>query len=344
MADLLQRVIPLQVQPKIVRIHSNEGESQPALILGRTVSRVAAPPKFDNWLAHGWGIQVDTPTQLFKLISRIALLEQGRTYAWRGQNDASWDLSPSLFREIRDQGGMATEERVRKSEMEILEAARTWGLGRDLGSSATDMHMLAVLQHHGVPTRLVDVTANPMTALWFATEEHKPDGKGIVRRSPGVLFAVDVTATVWYETFQHREDQTHAHLRNPLTAGFENALERSAKTREMFRAFPALPDDRMRAQEGFFLGSAVPKRHKAPGVLGINPLGPAPGSEKLEKLLATEKGPGRPDSLPFCAIVIPAAVKDAIRNPLKRTYNRRRRVLFPDVDGFRDALLRNQLD
>lgn len=64
----------------------------------------------------------------------------------------------------------------------------------------------------------------------------------------------------------------------------------------------------------------------------------------LDKLLFKEKGRGRPANLPFCAIVVPAAVKDKIRDPLKRTYNRRRRVLFPDVDGFREALARDQLD
>lgn len=67
-------------------------------------------------------------------------------------------------------------------------------------------------------------------------------------------------------------------------------------------------------------------------------------SRKLGRLLSTEKGPGRPASLPFRAIVIPAGVKDKIRDPLKRTYNRRRRVLFPDVDGFREGLARRQLD
>jgi len=51
------------------------------------------PPAFDSWLSHGWGIQVDTPHQLFRIISHIALLAQERTYAWRGQNDSSWDLS-----------------------------------------------------------------------------------------------------------------------------------------------------------------------------------------------------------------------------------------------------------
>jgi hypothetical protein len=100
----------------------------------------------------------------------------------------------------------------------------------------------------------------------------------------------------------------------------------------------------MKAQEGFFLGSTVPKRHKAPGVFGLNPLGPAPGADKLQKLLTNATGPGRPVNLPFCAIVIPAAVKDNLKDPLKRTYNRRRRVLFPDVDGFREAFIRGQLD
>ncbi|MFI5590135.1 FRG domain-containing protein [Amycolatopsis sp. NPDC051758] len=141
------------------------------------------PPAFDDWLSHEWGLEVKTPHQLFRIISHIALLGQDRTYAWRGQNDASWDLSASLFREIRNKGGEVTEERVRARELEILEEARRWGLGRDLGSSATDMHMLAVLQHHGVPTRLLDVTANPMTALWLRP---KSMHLGKTARSAGV--------------------------------------------------------------------------------------------------------------------------------------------------------------
>jgi hypothetical protein len=303
------------------------------------------PPVFDDWLSHGWGLEVRSPHQLFKIISHIALLGQERTYAWRGQNDASWDLSASLFREIRNKGDEVTEERVRARELQILEEARRWGLGRDLGSSATDMHMLAVLQHHGVPTRLLDVTANPMTALWFATEEHAPGKDGKVRRSPGVLFSIDVTDTTWYETFSHGpQTQTWAKMSDPLGGPYEVALNKSETDGSFFRAFPALPDERMKAQEGFFVGSAVPEQHKAPGVMGFNPVGSAPGPDRLAKLLTEERGRGRPTSLSFCAIVVPAAVKDKIRDPLKRTYNRRRRVLFPDVDGFREGLLRGQLD
>ncbi|GAB3470013.1 FRG domain-containing protein [Kineococcus endophyticus] len=117
-----------------------------------------------DWEAHGWGIRISTPEELFRLISHIALLSSDRTYAWRGQNDAAWPLTSSLIRQV-EASGEVTEETLRARELKILEEARRWGLGRDLGASATDMHMLAVLQHHGVPTRLLDVTANPMTAL-----------------------------------------------------------------------------------------------------------------------------------------------------------------------------------
>lgn len=300
-------------------------------------------PEVEDWLAHGWGIQVDTPNQLLRLIGHIALLAQGR-YAWRGQSDSTFDFSSSLYRKLAKTGEEVTEESIRREELKILADARRWGLGRDLGPSATDLHLLAMLQHHGVPTRLIDVTSNPMTALWFAAEEHRPDESGSVKQSPAVLFAIDVTGTAWYETFQHTESQTWDHAKSPLAAAYEHALNLSATKSAMFRAFPALPDDRMKAQEGYFLGSAVPKRHKAAGVRGLNPTGTKPGDEKLEKLLKTETGPGRPVNLPFCAIVIPSSVVEKLRDPLRRTYNRRRRTLFPDVDGFREAYLRGNLD
>lgn len=235
---------------------------------------------------------------------------------------------------------------MRTAEAAILLEARRWGLGRDLGLSATDMHMLAVLQHHGVPTRLFDATANPMTALYFAIQDGELDEKGRVPKTDGVVFAVDVTDSDWYETFQHTGDRTYDEVGRPLTAPWETALNVSAEKGSFFRAFPALPDERMKAQEGFFLGSVVPTTHTADGVRGINLTSRTPlGSGRLRKLLDLEnRGRGRPAKVPFIAIVIPADVKAKVRNPLKRTYNRRPRVMFPDVDGFRDALMRSQLD
>lgn len=299
-----------------------------------------------DWTADGWGIRVSSPHELLRLLSHIALLEQSRIYAWRGQRDATWRFDSSLYRKLLKRDGSVTEESMRTEESLIVEEARKWGLGRDLGVSATDMHMLAVLQHHGVPTRLFDVTANPMTALWFAIQDAASDPNKNAAKTDGVVFAIDVTDSPWYETFQHAEPKTYADSEVPLTAPWERALSSSKTTDTFFRAFPALPDERMKAQEGFFLGTVVPEEHVAPGVLGINPLAArAPGNARLRKLLQMERrGRGRPARVPFIAIVIPPEVKAKVRAPLKRTFNRRPRVMFPDVDGFRVALERDQLD
>ncbi len=304
-------------------------------------SRFVAAQDFTDWVSHGWGIEVKTPQQVLDLISHIALLAQGRTYAWRGQNDAGYQLSSSLYRSLEESGESVTEKAMREEEVNILDEARRWGLGRDLGTSATDAHLLAILQHHGVPTRLLDVTSNPMTALWFAAEEQLTD-EG--RETSGVMFAIDVGDTDWFQSFQHHGDQSWNKIGNPLSAVFETALETSGKSDSMFRVFPALPDERMKAQEGYFLGSAFPKKQKVPGVIGFSPTGAAPGAAKLEKLLNPDRGRGRPANLPFCAIVIPPEVKKKLRDPLRRTYNRRRRVLFPDVDGFKEAFLKGRLE
>ncbi|MFD9894752.1 hypothetical protein ACFWY9_35865 [Amycolatopsis sp. NPDC059027] len=102
-------------------------------------------------------------------------------------------------------------------------------------------------------------------------------------------------------------------------------MAKSASEKSIFRVFSAFPDERMKAQQRFFLGSAVPARTQAPGVLGIHLAATPPGVACLKKLLTS----GRAVTVPFCAIVIPAHVK---------------RKLSPDVDGFREALIRNQLD
>lgn len=222
---------------------------------------------------------------------------------------------------------------MRAAEVHILERARAYGLGRELGLSNTDANLLASLQHHGIPTRLFDVTSNPMTALWFATEQ-----PSVANRSSGVLFAVDVTDMEPTTTVNYGRP-TYGSAADPLGWNYKHELEVSVTSKKPFRVFPALPDERMKAQEGYFIAGAMPATPLIDGLPDLSIPSPvSPGADALHQLVeGTNRGPGRPMKLPFLALVIPPKVKDALRDPLKGTYNRRRRVLFPDVDGFREA-------
>lgn len=72
---------------------------------------------------------------------------------YRGQSDSKWELSPSLFRE-----GLLDSENV------LLTSIRRYRPDDFTGSR---LQQLALLQHYGMPTRLLDVTTNPLVGLFF---------------------------------------------------------------------------------------------------------------------------------------------------------------------------------
>jgi hypothetical protein len=101
------------------------------------------------------------------------------TFLWRGQQNAAWPLHSSLFRAVwRAKGVHSPDKTHRKSELfptdqdlqraesRILSAIREQWPFEDTSALST----FARLQHFGAPTRLLDVSRNPLIAAWFATE------------------------------------------------------------------------------------------------------------------------------------------------------------------------------
>lgn len=98
-------------------------------------------------------------------------------HVWRGQGDTAWPLYPGIYRRLLTitSASEVTEGLVRKYEMDMLCEANGFGYytrGR--------LPTLVRVQHYGGATRFLDVTRDPLMALWFATDPAHESKDGAV--------------------------------------------------------------------------------------------------------------------------------------------------------------------
>jgi hypothetical protein len=90
-------------------------------------------------------------------------------YWFRGQADASWDLTPGVYRPNFKLTNTADETERLNKERHLTQDFRAMSAGL-LTAPKSEAELYFIQQHYRMPTRLLDWTTNPLAGLYFAVE------------------------------------------------------------------------------------------------------------------------------------------------------------------------------
>ena len=106
--------------------------------------------------------------------------EAGTETFYRGHADKNWELLPSIFRVPNG----VEKEHLLFRDMVAHEP-------QSFSECKSTLDYLVQMQHYGLPTRLLDMTTNPLVALYFACEQVDGDvSAGVLAGSQAALRAV----------------------------------------------------------------------------------------------------------------------------------------------------------
>jgi len=176
---------------------------------------------------------------------------EGRAFPpiwYRGQGNFEWELTPEIerhkFLKTVDEGGNPQPGILRSRELTInKEFKRRAAPMLSRGTDYIDIYLLA--RHHGLPTRLLDWTRNPLAALFFAvTDQCDKDGSLIVLEPKCVLGNDKIMDPI--------SDMNHDLISSLMKYSFEQDPAYSKIDNYVLSIFPDLQSGRMLNQDSVF--------------------------------------------------------------------------------------------
>lgn len=145
--------------------------------------------------------------ELFDIICQPANADDGLIRMWRGQSNINWKIHSSAYRRLSMNNKEVSENNLIFYEEVLLEHAKHKGYHISNGRIISDFELLALLQHNGAATRLVDFSKSAFVALWFAISSQPNE--------TGLLFGAHAYYIGGYEG--KSEERTYLEIINKLS-------------------------------------------------------------------------------------------------------------------------------
>lgn len=114
-------------------------------------------------------VRLDSVGKYMAHISETLIDVQGG-WVYRGQR-GDWDLLPKIMRPEFTAWRPPTAPALHTREKRIMDDFRNLARPHFVLNPVCELEWLALAQHHGLATRLLDWTTNPLVALFFAVSE-----------------------------------------------------------------------------------------------------------------------------------------------------------------------------
>ena len=186
-------------------------------------------------------ICISSVAELSEVVESQFKDDEQTTVLYRGHGAASFSLRPKIGRRLPVTNSI---KNVVNEEL-MLELFRRQSADRLEVATADEWELLAIAQHHGLATRLLDWTRSPLVALYFSVckecESRDPDGR------------------------PRREDAEILAWRSPKE-NLSKPLPKSGplKIKETIRYIPRIVTSRLRAQSGVFTVHSDPSQDFVP--------------------------------------------------------------------------------